>query len=49
MADENRTGSKDGQRMIYEIGGYELPRQRAEIGARMFQANKSKKKIRKGK
>ena len=41
--------SENGQRLIWDAGCYELPRQRAEIGARMFQAGKSKKKIRRGK
>lgn len=49
MSKKSKTGSENGQRVIWDAGGYELPRQRAEIGARMFQANKSKKKIRKGK
>ncbi len=49
MAKKSRTGSKGGQRVIWDAGCYELPRRRAEIGARMFQAGKSKKKIRRGK
>lgn len=36
MSKKSRTGSKGGQRVIWDAGCYELPRQRAEIGARMF-------------
>ena len=49
MSKKSKTGSENGQRLIWDAGCYELPRQRAEIGARMFQAGKSKKKIRRGK
>ncbi len=49
MSKKSKTGSENGQRVIWDAGCYELPRQRAEIGARMFQAGKSKKKIRRGK
>lgn len=44
MSKKSRTGSENGQRMIYDIGSIELPKQKAKISAKMFQFNKMKKK-----
>lgn len=44
MSKKSRTGSENGSRMIYDVGGYELPKQKAQTQAKMFQFMKSKRK-----
>lgn len=44
---KSKTGSEQGNRIIYETGTVELPKQKAKTQAKMFQFMKTKKKGRK--
>lgn len=44
MSKKSRTGSENGQRMIYDVGSVELKKQHAKTAAKMFQFKKMKKR-----
>lgn len=43
MKNQSRTGSEQKQRIIYDSGMIELPKQKAKTTAKMFQFTKTKK------
>ena len=44
MSKKSRTGSENGGRMVYDVGCYEIPKQKAQTQPKMFQYMKSKRK-----